>query len=67
MSQAELLPCGSNPLATLSTINSPLLSRPCRAFLENWGVPAPAVVLRFTAGYAFHTPSGVKSEKRKFY
>jgi hypothetical protein len=31
------------------------------------GVPAPAVALRFTAGYALHTPSGVKSEKRKFY
>ncbi|MDR2440444.1 MAG: hypothetical protein LBE12_13875 [Planctomycetaceae bacterium] len=42
------------------------LSRPCRA-LENGGVPTPAVALRFTAGYAFHTPSGVKSEKQKFH
>ncbi|MDR2439624.1 MAG: hypothetical protein LBE12_09690 [Planctomycetaceae bacterium] len=41
-------------------------SRPCRA-LEKEGVPAPAVVLRFTAGYAFHTPSGVKSKKQKFH
>ncbi|MDR2440849.1 MAG: hypothetical protein LBE12_15920 [Planctomycetaceae bacterium] len=41
-------------------------SRPCGA-LENWGVPTPAVALRFTAGYAFHTPSGVKSEKQKFH
>ncbi|MDR2438439.1 MAG: hypothetical protein LBE12_03575 [Planctomycetaceae bacterium] len=30
-------------------------SRHCRA-LEKEGVPAPAVALRFTAGYAFHTP-----------
>ncbi|MDR2438448.1 MAG: hypothetical protein LBE12_03620 [Planctomycetaceae bacterium] len=42
------------------------LSRPCRA-LENGRVPVPAVALRFTAGYAFHTPSGVKSEKQKFH
>jgi hypothetical protein len=34
---------------------------------ENGGVPTSAVALRFTAGYAFHTPSGVKSEKQKFH
>ncbi|MDR2438585.1 MAG: hypothetical protein LBE12_04325 [Planctomycetaceae bacterium] len=27
----------------------------------------PAVALRLTAGYAFHIPSGVKSEKQKFH
>jgi hypothetical protein len=31
--------------------------------LENGRVLAPAVALRLTAGYAFHTPSGVKSKK----
>ncbi|MDR2439701.1 MAG: hypothetical protein LBE12_10090 [Planctomycetaceae bacterium] len=45
-----------------STLHSQLLSRPCRA-LENRRVPAPAVALRFTAGYAFHTPSGVSQNK----
>ncbi|MDR2439473.1 MAG: hypothetical protein LBE12_08925 [Planctomycetaceae bacterium] len=50
----------------LSTIHYQLLSRPCRA-LENEGVPAPAVALRFTAGYTFHTPSGVKIKKQKFH
>ncbi|MDR2439879.1 MAG: hypothetical protein LBE12_10980 [Planctomycetaceae bacterium] len=54
----------ANSLAT--TLNSQLLSRPCRAW-ENGGIPTPAVALRFTAGYAFHTPSGVKSEKQKFH
>jgi hypothetical protein len=34
---------------------------------ENGGIPTPAVALRFTAGYAVHTPSGVKSEKQKFH
>jgi hypothetical protein len=34
---------------------------------ENGGIPDPAVALRLTAGYAFHTPSGVKSEKQKFH
>jgi hypothetical protein len=34
---------------------------------ESGGFPAPAVALRLTAGYAFHTPSGVKSEKQKFH
>ncbi|MDR2438892.1 MAG: hypothetical protein LBE12_05940 [Planctomycetaceae bacterium] len=34
---------------------------------ENGEIPDPAVALRFTAGYAFHTPSGVKSEKQKFH
>ncbi|MDR2438936.1 MAG: hypothetical protein LBE12_06160 [Planctomycetaceae bacterium] len=35
----------------------------------NGGVPTPtpAVVLRFTAGYAVHIPSGVKREKQKFH
>ncbi|MDR2439224.1 MAG: hypothetical protein LBE12_07640 [Planctomycetaceae bacterium] len=49
-----------------STLNYQLLSRPCRA-LGKWGNPDPAVALRFTAGYAFHTPSGVKIEKQKFH
>ncbi|MDR2441187.1 MAG: hypothetical protein LBE12_17640 [Planctomycetaceae bacterium] len=35
--------------------------------MENRRVPAPAVALRFTAGYAFHPPSGVKSKKQKFH
>ncbi|MDR2439143.1 MAG: hypothetical protein LBE12_07230 [Planctomycetaceae bacterium] len=47
----------------LSTINSQLLS----GLWENWGVPDSAVALRLTAGYVFHTPSGVKSEKQKFH
>jgi hypothetical protein len=34
---------------------------------ENGGVPDPAVALRLTAGYAFHTPSRVKIEKQKFH
>ncbi|MDR2438504.1 MAG: hypothetical protein LBE12_03900 [Planctomycetaceae bacterium] len=55
-----------SPLSTLhyqlSTLNSQLLSA-----LENGRVPAPAVALRFTAGYAFHTPSGVKNKKQKLH
>ncbi|MDR2440153.1 MAG: hypothetical protein LBE12_12405 [Planctomycetaceae bacterium] len=34
---------------------------------ENWEIPDPAVAFHLTAGYAFHTPSGVKSEKQKFH
>ncbi|MDR2439962.1 MAG: hypothetical protein LBE12_11405 [Planctomycetaceae bacterium] len=41
--------------------HSPLLSRSCRVL----GVPIPAVALRFSTGYAFHSPSGVKSKKTK--
>ncbi|MDR2437748.1 MAG: hypothetical protein LBE12_00050 [Planctomycetaceae bacterium] len=50
----------------LSTIRYQLLIA-LAGLWENGGVPTPAVALRFTAGYAFHTPSGVKSEKQKFY
>jgi hypothetical protein len=67
----------ANPLATtlhspLSTLHSPLSTLNyylalARLLWENWGVPAPAVALRLTAGYAFHTPSGVKSKKQKFH
>jgi hypothetical protein len=48
----------------LSTLNYDLA---LAGLWENWGIPAPAVALRFTAGYAFHTPSGVKIKKQKFY
>ncbi|MDR2441199.1 MAG: hypothetical protein LBE12_17700, partial [Planctomycetaceae bacterium] len=51
----------------LSTLNYQLLSRHCRALEKGRRVPAPAVALRLTAGYAFHTPSGVKSKKQKFH
>ncbi|MDR2438495.1 MAG: hypothetical protein LBE12_03855 [Planctomycetaceae bacterium] len=51
----------------LSTLNYQLLSRPCRALEKGRRVPAPAVAFRLTAGYAFHTPSGVKSKKQKFH
>jgi hypothetical protein len=43
-----------------------LIISPLQGF-GNGGVLDPAVALRFTAGYALLTPSGVKSEKRKFY
>ncbi|MDR2438347.1 MAG: hypothetical protein LBE12_03105 [Planctomycetaceae bacterium] len=46
----------------LSTTISPL-----QGLGKIGGVSVPAVALRFTAGYAFHTPSGVKSEKQKFH
>ncbi|MDR2440563.1 MAG: hypothetical protein LBE12_14470 [Planctomycetaceae bacterium] len=59
----------ANPLAT--TLHSPLSTLNYYLALaglwENVGVPAPAVALRFTAGYAFHTPSGVKIKKQKFH
>jgi hypothetical protein len=55
----------------LSTLHYPLLTInyyfALAGLWENGGVPTPAVALRFTAGYAFHTPSGVKSEKQKFH
>ncbi|MDR2440220.1 MAG: hypothetical protein LBE12_12750 [Planctomycetaceae bacterium] len=52
---------------TLSTFHSPLQYLALSGLWENWGIPDPAVALRFTAGYAFHTPSGVKSKKQKFH
>jgi hypothetical protein len=71
VSQADLLPFGSNPLATLSTLNFPLSTilyyLALAGLLENGGIPDPAVALRLTAGYALHTPSRVKSEKQKFH
>ncbi|MDR2441479.1 MAG: hypothetical protein LBE12_19125 [Planctomycetaceae bacterium] len=63
------------PLSTLnsplSTLHSPLSTinyyLALAGLWENWGIPDPAVALRFTAGYAFHTPNGVKSKKQKFH
>ncbi|MDR2440131.1 MAG: hypothetical protein LBE12_12290 [Planctomycetaceae bacterium] len=48
----------------LSTLNYSLA---LAGLWENGGVPDPAVALRLTAGYAVHTPSGVKSKKQKFH
>ncbi|MDR1384592.1 MAG: hypothetical protein LBJ67_12230 [Planctomycetaceae bacterium] len=36
-------------------------SRPCRALV--WGCCDPAVALRSTAGYAHHTPAGLKNSE----
>ncbi|MDR1383962.1 MAG: hypothetical protein LBJ67_08985 [Planctomycetaceae bacterium] len=36
-------------------------SRPCRALV--WGSCDPAVALRSTAGYAHHTPAGLKNSE----
>jgi hypothetical protein len=64
---------GSNPQAILSTINYQLSTinyqlqiSPLQG-LGSWESPDPAVALRFTAGYAHHTLSGVKIEKQNRY
>jgi hypothetical protein len=59
--QTAIIPLANYPLSTLNYYLA------LAGLWENWGIPDPAVALRFTAGYAFHTPSGVKSEKQKFH
>ncbi|MDR2441115.1 MAG: hypothetical protein LBE12_17275 [Planctomycetaceae bacterium] len=54
------------PLSTLNSQLSTTLS-PLQGFGKMGEFLDPAVALRFTAGYAVHTPSGVKSEKQKFH